>query len=151
MINKKVRNATKVSFDGVNFDSKLELYCYKKLKESNLSFTYNKESFELIPKYDIVEALVVRPNDTGVDTKTLKERKNAQKKVYTPDFVVRKDNYVIFVECKGRGNDTYPLVRKMFIKWIEDNYPLLPEKPVFLEPHSQKHINECIDIIKSLK
>jgi hypothetical protein len=52
VINKKVRNATIVSYEGITFRSKMELYCYKKLKENNLTFTYEAVTFELIPSFE---------------------------------------------------------------------------------------------------
>ena len=47
VINKKVRNATIISYSGITFKSKLELYCYKKLTEFNIKFTYEERTFEL--------------------------------------------------------------------------------------------------------
>ena len=34
--NKKVKNATPMIYDDIQFRSKLEVYCYKKLKEEGL-------------------------------------------------------------------------------------------------------------------
>jgi hypothetical protein len=49
-VNKKVRNAQKIFYDNIQFQSRLELHCYKKLKEAKLEFEYEPISFELIPK-----------------------------------------------------------------------------------------------------
>ena len=40
ILNKKVRNATILEYHGITFKSKLEVHCYKKLKEANIKFQY---------------------------------------------------------------------------------------------------------------
>ena len=38
--NKKIKNAKEHNFDGILFRSGLELYCYKSLKQANISAVY---------------------------------------------------------------------------------------------------------------
>ena len=47
-MNKKVINATSVSYDGINFKSKFEASIYKMLKESELKFSYEDYTITLM-------------------------------------------------------------------------------------------------------
>ena len=42
--NKKILNAKSTSYNDINFKSKLEVACYKKLAASGLSFAYEPET-----------------------------------------------------------------------------------------------------------
>ena len=89
--NKKVKNATPLEYDSVSFKSKLEMYCYKLLKENNIPVEYE------VVKFQILDPFVY--NDEKV-----------RGMIFTPDFV--GDNFV--VECKGFMNDAFPLRWKLF-------------------------------------
>ena len=82
MSNKKVKNATPLEYDGINFKSKLEMYCYKLLKENQIPVEYENVKFQ------ILEPFVY--NDEKIRGMT-----------FLPDFV--GDTFV--VECKGFMND----------------------------------------------
>ena len=45
--NKKVKNARITIYDGISFKSKLEVYCYKKLKENGIPFEYEPKVYTL--------------------------------------------------------------------------------------------------------
>ena len=53
--NKKVKNATKVDYNGISFRSKLEVYTYKKLKENNIKAKYEKVKFILVEPFSYKE------------------------------------------------------------------------------------------------
>lgn len=139
VINKKVRNATIVSYEGITFRSRMELYCYKKLKENNISFEYEGATFELIPSFEFT-------NDSYELFKKKKERyfgpqrHHIRATTYTPDFVGK--GWVI--ETKGNPNDAFPIKWKMFKKYLLDN-----KKDIDLYmPRNQKQVDEVIEIIK---
>jgi hypothetical protein len=81
-LNKKVKNATLIEYDSITFKSKLEMYCYKLLKENNISVEYE------VVKFQILDPFVY--NDEKV-----------RGMIFTPDFV--GDDFII--ECKGFMND----------------------------------------------
>ena len=137
--NKKVRNAQKLSFDGVEFKSHLEVACYKKLKEHNIHFEYEKHKFTLFEGFKPIKFLCYMPNKIGDMALDLVKVRDM---TYTPDFV--GENWII--ETKGRSNDLYPLKLKMFRKFMEGN----TKYKVFMEPHNIKQILQCIEIIKTL-
>ena len=138
--NKKVRNATQITYDNIQFKSKLEVYCYKKLKEANIDFKYEKDTFELMEKFEY-------PNicyESFKDGKkwSMGEKTNKIRPIrYTPDFTNLKDKWII--ECKGNANDIFPVKWKMFKHFIYVNnlhYNL------YL-PKNQRHVDECIQHI----
>lgn len=79
MENKKIKNATVTSYNGITFRSKLEARCAQILKENNISFEYEPLKIEYIPKFEYYG-----------------EKYRAAS--YTPDFLV-DDKYIL--EIKG--------------------------------------------------
>jgi hypothetical protein len=138
--NKKIKNASRVIYDGVTFRSKLEVYCYKKLKEANIDFTYENNTYNLIPAFNYGGSLY-EPYKKPRTTKWLFEEKDSKihGMSYKPDFV--GDNWII--ECKGKANDAFPLRWKLFkylLTQLHLNYDL------YL-PKNQTHIDECVRLI----
>ena len=100
----KVNNATPNEFDGIKFKSKLETYTYQKLQENGIIAGYESERFTLIPAFNYQNGAI-------------------RAMTYLPDFV-GKD---FIIECKGFGNDAFPLRWKIF-KYVlfqqKSNYKL---------------------------
>ena len=57
--NKKVRNATPLVYDGIQFRSKLEAYCYKKLIQNNIKADYEKNKYVLIEKFKFQDKTIL--------------------------------------------------------------------------------------------
>jgi len=89
--NKKVKNATPLTYDNISFKSKLEVYCYKLFKDNRIPVEYEKVKFQILDPFVYNEEKV-----RGM--------------VFTPDFVGRD----FVVECKGFMNDAFPLRWKLF-------------------------------------
>lgn len=139
--NKKISNATELEYDGIKFRSKLEVYCYKKLKEEGLDFKYEHYVYNLIPtfkyKYNLYE-----PYKKGSVWLFGEKDSIIRGLTYKPDFVNDEDGWII--ECKGFPNDAFPLRWKLFkylLTQLNVNYDL------YL-PKNHKHIDETIRIIK---
>jgi len=136
--NKKVRGAQAVTVDNISFKSKLEVFCYRKLKESGIPFEYEVHKFVLFEGF--------RPNFHSYFPDKLGDMQLDLGKIrdmtYTPDFV--GSNWII--ETKGKANDVYPVKLKFFRRWLEGN----SKYKMFLEPHNQKQILQCIEIIKQI-
>ena len=100
----KVNNATPNEFDGIKFKSKLETYTYQKLQENGITAGYESERFTLVPAFNYQNEAI-------------------RAMTYLPDFV-GKD---FIIECKGFGNDAFPLRWKIF-KYVlfqqQSNYKL---------------------------
>jgi hypothetical protein len=117
-VNKKVRNATPLEVDNIQFKSKLEVYCYQKLQKYNLFQGYESETFELITPFTYTSQCY----EHNKRTKTLKEQPKVRKMSYTPDFVFNYKGELYIVECKGFPNEQFPIKWKLFKKTREDFY-----------------------------
>lgn len=143
--NKKIKNATPTFYNNINFRSKLEVSCYKKLETSGLSFTYESDKIVLwvgertnnITVYTPDKNKLLTPNKVGYKLQDI---------TYTPDFKILHKDYIIYFDVKGQVNDTYPIKKKMFIQHLND----LKGNYMFFEPHSVKQMVQAIDIIKQL-
>ena len=120
-INKKVKNATKVIIDGINFRSKLEGYTYTKLKEAGIPIEYEQHRYMIFPSFIF-------------NTKTVRAI------TYLPDFV--GNGFII--ECKGKPNDAWPLREKLFKYYLANNTPNVK----FYVVHTQKEVNALIEELK---
>jgi hypothetical protein len=120
--NKKVKNATKVEFNGVKFDSKLECYFYKALVANNIVFEL-KPSFTLIPKFRYLSEAV-------------------RACTYTPDFIIRGKR--VIVDTKGFKTDIFNLKLKMLKKYFSDN----GMEYIIELPRNQKQCNELIEKLR---
>jgi fructose-1,6-bisphosphatase/sedoheptulose 1,7-bisphosphatase-like protein len=88
------RQGTKLEYKGIKFKSKLEVYCYQKLEEAGITFTYEGITYELLPQIEF------KYNDKTTNT--------VLPLTYTPDFV-GKD---FIIECKGYADSRF---NKLFI------------------------------------
>ena len=110
--NKKVRGASKKIYDGIKFDSALEVNCYKLLKESNIKFEYSSRTYELMPKFRLnsVSSYDFSKSKGYGQTFT----KAGLKKVYsnmtlTPDFIIGKNpsRYEILYQLNAKRHALY--------------------------------------------
>jgi hypothetical protein len=122
---KKVVNATKVSYDEIQFQSTLERTMYLKLKtlfEYGKTFFYESSSATLIEAFEYT-------NEIWANKKSNKNfivlRKKTQPMTYKPDFSSHSDltKCTWIVECKGRSTPLWPVVFKLFKKWLSINNP----------------------------
>jgi hypothetical protein len=142
--NKKILNATPLEYDGIQFKSKLEKMAYQTLRENSLPVEYEPKKFIIwegfkptVPFYDKDKV-----------TRMLKlDSKKLVSISYTPDFLIKYNGYLVVLEMKGALNDTYPIKKKMFRKWLEENEP----KSIYFEIYTKKQLLQAIEIIKNLK
>jgi hypothetical protein len=135
----KIKNSAKVEYEGMLFDSKLEVYCYRKLIEVELEFKYVPTTFTIINPF------IFNSESHEPDKKRGLLLSHRSKKVlgikYTPDFV--GNNWII--ETKGRPNESFPLRWKLFKKYLTENNIKFD---LYL-PKNQKQVDQCIELIQS--
>lgn len=141
--NKKIINASPLEYDGISFKSKLEKMAYQTLKEQGFPVLYEPKKFIIWEGF--------RPNvpfyNKDASTRMLKmDSKKVIDISYTPDFMFEYNNHLIIIEMKGFENNTYPLKKKIFRKWLESNYP----NSIYFEIFTKKQLLQAIDIIKNL-
>jgi len=138
-----VRSKKKV-YNGVEFQSNLEWYCYKSLKESKIEFGYETEIIELVEgfRYDGNYFKSTRLKRDMVN----KTGKKELPVTYKPDFVSHTHKF--YIETKGYipSQHSFLIRWKLFLKWLVDNDK--DDYMVFL-PKNQKQVDEAIKIILS--
>ena len=148
-MNKKIKNATKTVASGIEFKSKLEGYCYRRLVENGFKPHYEKYKITLLPGIAIkfIKTLMwSTPKGKFRD-----QIKSLLPTTYTPDFVFSVGNDIFIVETKGRPNDVYPYKRKTFLRWLEKKAQLNQDYRFhFFEPKNQDEINQMILKINSM-
>ena len=141
--NKKIINASPLEYDGISFKSKLEKMAYQTLKEQGFPVLYEPKKFIIWEGF--------RPNvpfyNKDASTRMLKmDSKKVIDISYTPDLMFEYNNHLIIIEMKGFENNTYPLKKKIFRKWLESNYP----NSIYFEIFTKKQLLQATDIIKNL-
>lgn len=154
-MNKKVRNAKTVQGYGIEFKSKLELYCYSYFYQNGITLQYEKTTYEIVSKTKLSPKLEI-----WLDRKTKGRsdhhlRKQVSKRgldatKYTPDFMYVTNKHVFIIETKGKANDVYPLKRKLFLQLASCLADSTTKDWYFFEPHSMIEVREMYDIIKSI-
>lgn len=153
MENVKIKNAHKCEYNGIKFQSTLEMETYKVLMSNGFNPKYEPQTFHLwegkklsVPCYDYHRDRKLRKDVWGL---------NVYKPIsikYTPDFILHittssKADRMVVLECKGFPNDRYVYVKKLFRSYLEEHHP----NSVFLEIHNQKQLKTAVNIIKELQ
>lgn len=139
---RQITRSKKTKIDGIQFQSKLESHMYLLLKANKISAGYEMQKFTII---DGFEANFSSYEKTPAK-KYLHDR--GHKKIlpitYTPDFVDLQNPPRYIIECKGNPNERFPMVWKLFKRYI-----MLKgwETDLFV-PRNQKDCQEVINIIK---
>lgn len=151
--NKKVKNAQKCKVDNVIFKSKLEKYCYDELKKNNFNVSYEPFKVILLPGFYPEQISIYQPIKLRKIKKYIfnKTNKKILDVTYTPDFFINLNNKKIFIETKGKPNETYPLKKKLFLHKLCEDYKKNKNIYYFFEPHNMSQVDEMIEILKKLE
>ena len=125
-------------YNGITFDSRLELYCYKKLEEAKIDFRYVPITFEIVPSFTFNEDSY--EEDKRVGKELVAKPKKIRNINYTPDFV--GEDWII--ETKGIKNESFPMRWKLFKKHLVDK----GLKYKLFMPRNQSQVDQCIEMIK---
>ena len=146
--NKKVKNATPMSYEGIEFKSRLEVTAYKVFKEAGFNIQYEPCKYVLwrgfkptIPFYNRKKASK-KSNITGLKL----DNKKLLDTTYTPDFQFRYKGYLIIIETKGIETPDFMIKKKLFREYLEKNIP----DSLYFELFSKAHVLQAIEIIKNL-
>ena len=128
----------KVIYDGITFASGLEKFMYKLLKENEMVFKYEANTYELIPSFLFENDCYERQSNGKGDFVNRGNKKVLNLK-YTPDF--EGEDFII--ETKGRANESFPLRWKMFKLYMKQN----SDNRVLYKPQTQNECQEVIELI----
>ena len=141
----------KVDKYGIKFKSGLECFCYEALIQAGFNPMYEQHKFKIFEGFYNKFLKIYLPSK-----KTAKNKKNTYLQVktnkildvtYTPDFVLNLPSCLVIIEIKGRANDRYPYIRKLFFKYMEEYASLNNLIVYFFEPHNQSHVADMIKIL----
>lgn len=139
MENKKIKNATSKVLDGIQFKSSLEALIYKTLKEHGIEASYEKITFEFVPRLRPTVPFFNRIKKVfGLEMKPLHQI------TYTPDFTFDYKDMLIIIEAKGFENDVYPVKKNLFRRHLED----MEKHTMYFEIRTKKELLEALRIIK---
>lgn len=142
--NKKIKNATTMTYKGINFKSKLELMAFKVLEEEGFNPSYEPYTYELVEGFKPTVPFYIKNKNTGM------LELNAKKIIsikYTPDIYFYYADKGIFIELKGFENDTYYLKKKLFRFYLENREGNF----IFAEVKTKRELLQFIKILKTLK
>ena len=141
MANKKIKNASPLEYNGIQFKSKFEKTIYVTLEEEGFPVQYEPSKIVIwegfkptIPYYS--------KSKSGFKMQMSKLKDIT----YTPDFMFSYNGYLIVIEAKGFVNDTFPIKRKLFRKWLE-GHPY----SMYFEVYTKTQLLQVISLIKQLK
>lgn len=137
----------KVLYNDILFDSKLEVSIYKYLCKKGIVFKYNAKSFELQKGFKPTVPFFIRGADRKTHRKVFKlDSTKVQNISYTPDFILYLDGgYEVILEAKGKPNERYPIVKKLFRKLLERKKN--KDKLYFAEVKSVRETEQLLTII----
>ena len=126
---------------GVELKSILEGRIYKYMIDNGFDVEYEPQSFLLwkggpthTPFYNAKKG----------DLKYFKS--DLEDITYKPDFIFNHNGRIVFVEAKGWENDGFPIRKKLFRKYLDDNYN--KGEALFFEIHSMKHLKNMLEILE---
>ena len=146
MTNHKVKNATPLEYNNIQFKSRLEVMIYKTLLQEGFNVQYEPT------KYIIWEGFKPNVSFYNKDKKTRMLKLDNKRLIditYTPDFVFEYKDTTIVIEAKGFENDTFPIKKKLFRKWLESQNSK-GNKYIFFEIFTKRQLMQAIDIIKNI-
>ena len=139
--NKKVRNATATTFNGVKFKSKLEKFTYQCLTVAGIPFKYEEDRFILIDKFRYEGECIEKKKSKGKNV-FVRSSENISQATYLPDFTNLEQGWII--ECKGLRTEAFNLRWKLFKNMLakeKKSYDLYM-------PGTQKQIMEVVEKLK---
>lgn len=138
--NKKIKNATPITYNGIDFKSTLEKRLYIHMLKLGITPLYE------LNKYVMSEKVVPKvPFFNRTKRKTFHRIMSPIREItYTPDFEFQYGKVWCIIEAKGMENDVFPVKRNLFRKMLEtwDN-PVM-----YFEIRTIRELNQAFEYIK---
>lgn len=141
-----------VVWQGIKFDSELELWCYKYLDASGIDFVFQK-SIELVPPLkrsakflELANTVWQEPkkNALGKNQKPILRKKNEQDVCIVVDFFLEGKDFDVIIDTKGVETDTWIVKAKMLEFYLAQK----EKQTLFFTP---KNANQVIALCSKLK
>lgn len=143
---KKQTNAKKHTYNGVEYQSGLEVYMVKALEKAKIPYVYEGQKFVIIEGF-LYEGVSYERFMNGKGEFKDRGAKKFPDMVYTPDFTPPTDKPLKWViETKGRSMPDFSRTWKLFKKLLQEN----DENTMLFMPRKQEDCDEVIKLIKQL-
>lgn len=140
---KQITKANKVEYDGIKFDSRLELFAYKAFKDAKIPFDYEGKTYLLHEKFTYPGRIYDKGKKDGKKVFKLKSS-NVRKREYTPDLINEDPKWNFVVEVKGLRTPEFAMRFKLWLQYLTE----LGQSPDVYVPSNQKEVLETITLIK---
>lgn len=131
----------KVKYDGVIFDSMLEVNCYKALKAAGIEFDHHVKH-ELFPPF--ISTVKSYDTDGRKGKELYLSTEKFGKMAYSPDFEAKDGSW--YIETKGFLRPEAAMRIKIFkMRLTEEGKPAY-----YFMPRNKMHIDQTISLIKEL-
>lgn len=158
-VNKKIRNARIVEFNGIRFKSSFEKEIYSTLVDTGFDVKYESETFTLIPSFEpktpfydkesiSQRAKRISQGDNDVHRLLAPNMKKVISVKYTPDFVVKYKGVTFYIEAKGWENDVFYLKKKLFRLYLDNIAETTGKRSVYFEVYTKHQLHQIMYIIK---
>lgn len=138
----KIKNAKALSYKGIEFKSKLEMFTYMKLIEAGITnFKYEEDKFTLLEPFQYNNESI----EVTKDKQFVAISNNIRATTYLPDFTcIDPNGKGWIIECKGYANDAFPIKWKRFKEYLVNNgYDI-----TLYKPNNQQNVLKTITMIK---
>jgi hypothetical protein len=144
--NKKIKNATECTLDGISFRSKQERAIYKYLLSIGITPKYEAERFTI---WDRENFSVPFYDRYGKSFKRITRKPTAVH--YTPDFIFTLENTKVILEVKGFKNDAVPYKIRMFRDLLEDIHTKTGENLCYAVVYTIKDLKFLLNELQNSK
>lgn len=156
-MNQKIKNATKITVDGIEFKSQLEKNVYNIFKDAGFDIQYEPTTFILWKEYTSKIPFFDKETKTQwqkrqqvmKSPRLLVEKLNKISAIrYTPDFYFKYKDLDVYIETKGFENDVFYLKKKLFRAYLDLNLEKTGQESIYFEIYSQAQAIQTIEIIR---
>ena len=160
-MNKKIKNATVVVKNNINFKSKLEESIYNTLLKLGFNPLYEPYTYTLWEGFTPITPYYDKETDKQRDKRQSNSEKKSSNKLlvlkntkiigirYTPDFYFEYNGINVYIEAKGKENDVFYIKKKLFIKYLDNILLSTGKKSIYFEVYTKKQLLQAIEILKN--
>lgn len=139
--NKKVKNVKPIYYDGIQFKSTLECTCYRECVKAGFNISYEPTHTEIFPAFTCNVPFYTKDSKNNLVLKS----KKVQDIVYTIDFEIKTNAGTFVCECKGKENDAFRNINKLYRFLIKDS-----NIKGHFKVHNKTQILQMIEVIKNI-
>lgn len=157
--NQKIRNATECKSNSITFKSQLEKSIYNTLMELGFNPQYEPKTYTLWDGFNPITPFYDKETDSQRAKRLIIDKETRSKILvlksnkitgirYTPDFYFKCGNLNVYIEAKGIENDVFYIKKKLFRKYLDDQFIKYNQYSIYFEVYTKKQLLQAINIVK---